>query len=137
MNSKKLSRFVFVTVLAMAVGSCSYAYEITAVARNGALAFTIGGSGLFGGRTPYVQYVMVDAVGKPNKPVWKLETQVTNGIEMHEVSYGKAPANMKTTVGPSPLIVGQLYRAQFFTGDGGGFREFAISDDGVLLNMRP
>ena len=129
------SRVAVLSLLAMMLGSCSYGYDIKAIAKNGSLVFTIGSSGLFGSRTPYVDYVLVEKIGKPTRLIWKLETQASNGPEMHELRYGEAPAKMKTVVGAAPLTVGQLYRATFFTIDGGGENQFVISDSGEVLNI--
>jgi hypothetical protein len=121
--------------LALTLGSCSYGYDVKAVAKNGGVLFTINNSGLFGSRSPHVNYVFVDRIGKPSKLVWKLETQKLNGPEMHELRYGEAPTKMKTTIGPAPLAIGQLYRVTFLTIDGGGEAQFVISDNGELLNV--
>jgi hypothetical protein len=132
---RPLLRLAAVSLIAMTLCSCSYAYDIRAIAKNGALVFAISSSGLFGSRTPYVNYVTVDRIGKPTKAAWKLETQESNGHEMRELRYGDAPAGMKATVGPTPLAIGQLYRVTIFTIDGGGERLFAISDNGEVLNV--
>jgi hypothetical protein len=129
MMQRGLARLAAIFAVTMLLGSCSYAYEITVTAKNGRMVFTIGSSGFFGSRTPYVNYVDVEQIGKPTKRVWMLETTRPNGPEMHELRYGEVPAGMKSTLGPSPLVIGQLYRVTFFTIDGGGYCEFAISDD--------
>ena len=133
---RAILRVVTIFVVAMALGSCSYAYEVTAIAKNGPMVFTISNSGLFGSRTPYVNYVNVERIDKPTKRVWKLETTRSNGPEMHELRYGEFPAGMKSTIGPTELALGQLYRVTFLTIDGGGYCEFAISDGGEVLNFR-
>lgn len=126
----------FVTILAvtMALGSCSHAYEVTVIAKNGRIVFTITSSGLFGSRIPYVNYVDVERIDNPTKPVWKLETTRANGPEMHELRYGDVPEGMKATIGPTPLIIGPAYRVNVFTIDGGGYREFTISGDGRVID---
>jgi hypothetical protein len=133
--SRRLPRLVAVVLVTITLGGCSYGYDVKAVAKDGGVAFTIGSSGLFGSRTPYVNYVLVDRIGKPTSPVWKLEMQEANGPEMHELRYGEVPAKMKGTLGPKPLVIGQLYRVTFLTIDGGGEDQFVISDNGEVLNV--
>jgi hypothetical protein len=127
-------KFVTILAVAMALGSCSYAYEVTVIAKNGCIVFIIASSGLFGSRIPYVNYVDVERIDNPTKPVWKLETTRPNGPEMHELRYGEVPEGMKTAIGPTPLSIGPSYRVTVLTIDGGGYREFAISSDGKVIN---
>ena len=70
----------------------------------------------------------------PAQATW-LETIEPNGPEVHELGYGQVPAGMKSNIGPTPIAIGQLYRVTFITIDGGGYREFAISDDGTVINV--
>jgi hypothetical protein len=136
MTMRSLSRTILICIAAAALNSCSYGYDINAIAKNGAVVFTINSSGLFGSRTPYVNYVLLDRIGKPTKQIWKLERKEPNGPEVRELRYGETPPKMKASIGPAPLAIGQLYRVDFLTIDGGGYREFAISDDGEVLNFR-
>lgn len=135
--SMRLPGFVTIALAAVMLDSCSYTYDVRAVAKNGSVVFTIAGTGVFNSRTPYVDGVLVDRIGKSSRRVWKLDTQESNGPEIHELRYGEAPAKMKTTVGPTPLDVGQLYRVTFFTIDGGGEDLFVITDIGEVLNVPP
>jgi hypothetical protein len=127
-------KFVAILAATLALGSCSYAYDVTVIAKNGRIVFTIANSGLFGSRIPYVNYVDVERMDNPAKPVWKLETTRPNGPEMHELRYGEVPEGMRATIGPTSLSIGPAYRVTFLTIDGGGYGEFAISVDGKVIN---
>ena len=131
----RVRTLVTTALIATTLGSCSYEYDIKAVPKKGRVVFTIDSSDLFGSRTPYVNDILMERIDTPTKLVWKLETQESNGPEIHELPYGEAPSKMKTTVVPTPLAIGQLYRVTFLTIDGGGEDQFVISESGEVLNI--
>jgi hypothetical protein len=61
--------------------------------------------------------------------IWNLESLDYNGREIDRLAYGTVPSGTKQASAAKPLRVGQLYRAELSTIDGGGSQEFVISPD--------
>jgi hypothetical protein len=123
MRIKRLIKASCVAVTFL-LGSCTYGHEIDISLRNGKLIFTFDE----GKRVALQQLSVVELSSEPNV-VWRLDSVDYNGQDVAELGYGAVPSGTKHAAAAKPLRVGQLYRVELNTVDGGGSQEFVISPD--------
>jgi hypothetical protein len=121
-----MTRLIKATLVAMAflVGSCSYNHEIRFSLSNGKLVLIFDD-----GKPVALQRLAILELSTGTPTAWQLESLEYNGRDIGKLAYGATPSGTKQAVAAKPLRVGQLYRAELFTIDGGGSQEFVISPD--------
>ena len=120
-----LSVLVFATL-----SSCSLAYSVEIVVRDGVVVFIPYELGLFGGRkrdVARVESIRIEAVGRTPSLVWEIASSDYNGTELPQVAYGSLPKEFTEKVKSEALRIGQLYQVQIQALGGGGDRYFVIS----------
>lgn len=150
-------RLIVATVAGLAVGSCSYAYDLLAVSIDGRLAFVVDPRSDYKPDCLGSINVSVDKGGPIARPepsddaglvrnggvYWWKSTEVTSCENRFPIFYGqhiKGPPFMyrdgPSSVEAKPLRVGVLYQVQT-SGDGAyGYTWFRIHKGGHIENLR-
>jgi hypothetical protein len=123
MRTTKLFKCCLVA-LSLLVGGCSYSHEIHFSLSNGKLLLIFDD-----GKPVALQRLAVVELSTGTPTVWRLESLDYNGRDIGKLAYGAVLPGTKQTAAAKPLRVGQLYRVELDTIDGGGLQEFVISPE--------
>ncbi|EIZ78443.1 hypothetical protein WSK_2887 [Novosphingobium sp. Rr 2-17] len=115
---------VGLAAMALLVGGCTYSHEIHLSLESGKLVFVFDD----GKPVAFTRLAIVE-LSSETPTVWQLESLEYNGRDIGKLVYGTVPTGTKQISSAKLLRVGQLYRAELSTIDGGGSQEFVISPD--------